>query len=169
MILDILTLVHVALSLVGIGAGFVVLFGLLESKPLDGWTKLFLTTTLATSVTGFFFPIHHFTPGLGVGAVSLIVLAVAIPARYTFHLAGGWRKSYVIGAMLAQYLNVFVLVVQLFEKVPALKQLAPTQSEPPFQITQGVLLALFTVLTILAVIKFRGPSASPTLAASTAR
>lgn len=169
MILDIFTLVHVALSLVGIGAGFVVLFGLLESKPLDGWTKLFLTTTLATSVTGFFFPIHHFTPGLGVGVVSLIVLAVAIPARYTFHLAGGWRKSYVIAAMLAQYLNVFVLVVQLFEKVPALKQLAPTQSEPPFQITQAVVLTLFTVLTILAAIKFRGPSGSQTLAPRAAR
>jgi hypothetical protein len=155
MILSAFTFFHVVLSLVGIGSGFVVMYGLLTLRRLDGWTTLFLTTTVATSVTGFLFPIHHFTPGLGVGIVSLIVLAIAIIARYRFHLAGGWRRTYVITAAIALYLNVFVLIAQLFQKVPALKALAPTQSEPPFQLAQLVLLVLFTVLAILAARKFR--------------
>ena len=155
MILSAFTFFHVVLSLVGIGSGFVVLYGLLTSKRLDRWTMLFLTTTAATSVTGFLFPFHHFTPGIGVGIVSLIVLAIAILARYRFHLEGGWRRTYAITAAIALYLNVFVLVAQLFQKVPALKALAPTQSEPPFQVAQLVLLVLFTVLAILAAIKFR--------------
>jgi hypothetical protein len=155
MILSAFTFFHVVLSLVGIGSGFVVMYGLLISRRLDGWTTLFLTTTVATSVTGFLFPIHHFTPGLGVGIIPLIVLAIAIIARYRFHLAGGWRRTYVITAAIALYLNVFVLIAQLFQKVHALKALAPTQSEPPFQLAQLVLLVLFTVLAILAARKFR--------------
>jgi hypothetical protein len=149
------TLVHVVLSLVGIFAGFVVVFGLLMAKPLDGWTALFLVTTALTSVTGFFFPFHGLTPGLVIGVLSLIALAIAIFARYQRHLAGGWRRSYVISSMIALYFNVFILIVQLYEKVPALKALAPTQSEAPFKLTQLTTLVLFIVLGILAAIRFR--------------
>jgi hypothetical protein len=155
MLLSAFTFFHVVLSLVGIGAGFVVVYGLLASKRLDGWTSLFLITTVATSVTGFLFPFHGFLPSHGVGIVSLIVLTIAIVARYRFGLAGGWRRTYAITAVVALYLNVFVLIVQLFMKVPALKAIAPAQSEPPFQITQLIGLLLFTVLAIGAAIKFR--------------
>src|SRR5579864_8503036 len=148
------TFFHVALSLVGIASGFVVVYGLLTSKRFDGWTALFLATTVATSVTGFLFPFHHFLPSHGVGIVSLIVLTFAILARYRFRLDGGWRRTYAITAVVALYFNVFVLVAQLFMKVPALKELAPTQSEPPFAVAQLAVLLLFTVLTIRAAMKF---------------
>jgi hypothetical protein len=147
--------VHVVISLIGILSGFVVVFGLIGSKRLNAWTAVFLTTTVLTSVTGFLFPFHKFLPSHGVGIVSLIVLALAIPARYVFHLAGGWRRTYVITATAALYLNVFVLIAQLFMKVPALKALAPTQSEPPFLVSQLVVMALFIVLGVFATIKFR--------------
>jgi hypothetical protein len=150
-----LTFVHVVLSLIGIFAGFFVVLGLLTSKRLDGWTALFLASTVATSVTGFFFPFHGFLPSHAFGILSLIVLPVAMFARYGRHLAGGWRRTYVITAMIALYLNVFILIVQLFEKAPALRALAPTQSEPPFKVTQLVVLALFVALTIAAAKKFR--------------
>jgi len=150
-----LTFVHVLLSLIGIFSGLVVAFGLIAGKQRDGWTALFLTTTVATSLTGFLFPISKVTPGIVVGILSLIVLAVAILARYTLRLAGAWRKTYVITAMIALYFNCFVLVVQSFEKVPALNALAPTQSEPPFAIAEGVVLALFIAMTVLAVKNFR--------------
>ena len=150
-----LTLVHVLISLAGIAIGFVVLFGLIAGKRLDRWTTWFLTTTVATSVTGYFFPVHMLMPSHIVGAISLVVLALAIYARYSRQLAGGWGSTYVVGATLALYLNVFVLVVQLFLKVPALKALAPTQQEPPFAIAQGILFAVFIVLGIAAVRKFR--------------
>lgn len=149
------TLVHVLLSLVGILAGFVVVFGLLTGRSLNGWTALFLATTVLTSLTGFFFPFHGLTPGLVIGVLSLIALAIAIFARYQRHLAGGWRRSYVISSMIALYFNVFILIVQLYEKVPALKALAPTQSEPPFKITQLTALVLFIALTIVATVPFR--------------
>jgi hypothetical protein len=151
-----LTVVHVAISLVGIVSGLVVVFGLLGSKRLEGWTALFLFTTVATSVTGFFFPFHGFTPGDAIGIVSLVVLAIAILALYRRRLAGGWRRTYVISAVVALYLNVFVLIVQLFEKVPTLRALAPTQSERPFAVTQVVVMVLFIVLGIAAAKKFRG-------------
>jgi hypothetical protein len=154
-ILHIYTIIHTLISLVGIFAGFVVLFGLLAGKRLNGWTKWFLITTLLTSVTGFGFPVHHFMPSHGVGVISLLVLAVAIYARCRRELAGAWRWIYVVGAMIALYLNVFVGVVQAFEKVPTLKALAPTQTEPPFKLTQLVVLALFIVLTVVAAIRFR--------------
>jgi hypothetical protein len=150
-----LTLVHVVLSLIGIFAGFFVVLGLLTAKRLDGWTALFLASTVATSVTGFFFPFHGITPADVFGVLSLILLPVAIFARYGRKLAGGWRLTYVITAMIALYLNVFVLIAQLFDKVPALKALAPTKSEPPFKVTQLVVLVLFVVLTIATAKKFR--------------
>jgi hypothetical protein len=155
MILEIYTLLHVIISLIGIFSGLVVLFGLLSAKHLDGWTKWFLITTVLTSATGFFFPFHGFTPAIGVGIISLLVLAVAIYARYPRQLAGHWRWIYVVTAVIALYFNVFVAVVQAFEKVPALKVMAPTQTEPPFKLTQLVVFALFVVLGIVAAIRFR--------------
>lgn len=148
------TLVHVLISLVGIGSGLVVLFGLLTAKRLDGWTALFLVTTVATSVTGFGFPFDHLLPSHKVGIISLVVLALAILARYSFHMAGKWRWIYVVSALIALYLNVFVLIVQAFEKAPALRALAPTQSEPPFLVAQLVVMLVFIVLGVFAVKKF---------------
>jgi hypothetical protein len=149
------TFVHVLLSLIGIFSGFIVMFGLLAAKRFDGWTALFLTSTVLTSLTGFLFPFHGFLPSHGVGIISLLLMVVAIFARYGRHLTGAWRRAYVVTAMIAFYLNVFVLIVQSFLKVPALKAMAPTQSEPPFKITQLVVLALFIVLTIITAIRFR--------------
>ena len=149
------TFLHVLISLVGIGAGFIVAYGLLTGKRLDGWTALFLVTTVATSVTGFGFPFDHLLPSHKVGIVSLVVLALAILARYRFHLAGAWRGIYVVCAALALYLNVFVAVVQAFLKVPALKALAPTQTESPFLVAQVGVLTLFVGLVIVAAKRFR--------------
>jgi len=152
------TLVHVVLSLVGIFAGLVVVFGMLGSKRLDGWTALFLATTVLTSVTGFFFPFDKILPSHIVGIISLVVLAIAILALYALHLAGSWRWIYVVSAIVALYLNVFVGVVQAFQKVPLLASLAPTQSEPPFLIAQAVVLVIFVVLGIAAVRSFHPPT-----------
>jgi hypothetical protein len=149
------TAAHVAISLIGIGSGLVVLFGLLNRKNFRGWAALFLATTVATSVTGFGFPVAHFLPSHGVGILSLIALALAIAALYVFQLAGGWRRTYVISSVVALYFNCFVLVVQSFEKMPALKALAPTQTEPPFAIAQLVVLALFVYAGIRAARRFR--------------
>src|SRR6266513_1554248 len=124
MILETYTFVHVVISLVGIFTGLIVLFGLLAGKRLDGWTKWFLITTVATSVTGFVFPFHGFTPAIALGIMSLIVLAVAIFARYPRQLTGRWRWIYVVSAVIALYFNVFVGIVQAYEKIPALKVLA---------------------------------------------
>jgi len=145
----------VLISLVGIFTGLIVLFGLLASKRLDDWTKWFLITTVLTSVTGFFFPFHGFTPAIALGIMSLIVLAVAIFARYPCQLAGHWRWIFVASAVIALYFNVFVGIVQAFEKIPALNALAPTQTEPPFKLTQLVVLVLFVLITIVAAIRFR--------------
>jgi hypothetical protein len=153
-----LTQIHVAISLIAIVSGLVVMFGLLTRNRLDRWTALFLLTTVLTSVTGFFFPFHGLTPAIAVGIISMLVLAVALFARYARHLTSPWRGIYVITAMVALYLNVFVLIVQAFQKVTFLKALAPTQSEPPFLITQVVALLLFVVLSIVAAIRFRGAS-----------
>jgi hypothetical protein len=150
------TLVHVLLSLVGIASGLVVVFGLLTGKRLDGWTALFLATTVATSLTGFGFPFDQLLPSHKVGIISLAVLAVAILARYAFHLRGVWRRIYVTTAVAALYLNVFVGVVQAFLKVPALHALAPKQTEPPFLVTQLVVLVLFIVVGIMAAKRFHG-------------
>ena len=158
MSLSTFTAVHVIISLIGILSGLIVLAGLLSAKRMNGWTALFLLTTVLTSVTGFGFPFTHLSPAHKVGIISLLVLAIAILARYSFHMVGMWRWIYVATAMIALYLNVFVLVVQSFEKVLALRAMAPTQSEPPFLVAQLVVLALFIVLTIFAIRKFHPDS-----------
>jgi hypothetical protein len=159
MSLEIFTLVHVVLSLIGIASGLVALFGMLAGKWLEGWTALFLVTTILTSVTGFFFPVAGFMPSHAVGIISLVFLAAALAARYAFRLAGRWRVIYVVSATAALYLNVFVAVVQAFQKVAALKSLAPTQSEPPFLIAQFAVLGIFIVLGVLATWAFRPANA----------
>ncbi|MGA9307011.1 MAG: hypothetical protein WBW31_16520 [Candidatus Sulfotelmatobacter sp.] len=148
------TLVHVLLSLVGIASGLLVVYGMLRGKRFDGATAIFLVTTALTSLTGFLFPVEHILPSHIFGIISLVALAIAIPARYTLRLAGAWRTIYVVCAVLALYLNVFVLVVQVSLKVPAAHALAPMGKEPPFLIAQVVVLAIFVVLGILAVKKF---------------
>jgi hypothetical protein len=155
------TLAHVLLSLVGIVSGFLVAFDLFAGKSRAGMTALFLATTFATSATGFLFPFHGFLPSHKVGIVSLVVLAVAAIALYTKHLAGAWRRTYVVTAVIALYLNVFVLVAQAFQKLPALKALAPTQSEPPFLGAQAVVLAIFIAIGVVAAIRFRLPPGNP--------
>ena len=149
------TLIHVIISLIAIGSGLVVLFGMFGGKRLDGVTAFFLATTVLTSVTGFGFPIAGVTPGIILGILSLIVLAIAIPARYGLRMAGRWRSIYVITAVIALYFNCFVLIAQSFQKVPALHALAPKGNEPAFAIAQGILLVLFIVAGIRAVKKFR--------------
>jgi hypothetical protein len=153
--LTVFTAIHVLLSLVGISSGLVVLVGLRSANPMNGWTLLFLASTLATSITGFFFPFHGFTPAIGVGIISVAILAAAITARYRFHLTGAWRWIYVVGAVAALYFNSFVLVAQAFLKIPALHALAPTGSEPPFALAQGILLVFYLVAGFLAVKGFR--------------
>jgi hypothetical protein len=149
------TLVHVLISVAGIGTGLFVLYGMFLGKRFDGATAVFLTTTVLTSVTGFLFPFEHLLPSHILGAISLVVLAVAILARYARHMSGTWRSTYVISAVVALYLNVFVLVAQIFMKVPAAHELAPTGKEPPFLVVQLIVMALFVVLGIFAVKKFR--------------
>jgi len=149
------TLFHVILSLVGIFSGFIVVYGFVNSRRLDGWTSIFLWSTVLTSVTGYFFPFHKLLPSHILGALSLITLAIAIYARYSRHLAGGWRRTYVVAAVVALYFNVFVLIVQLFAKVPALRELAPTQSETPFRVAQLGALLVFLVLGYLSARNFR--------------
>jgi hypothetical protein len=148
------TCVHVVLSLIGILAGLIVVFGLMTSRRLGGWTLLFLAATAATSVTGFGFQRDHLMPSHIVGIVSLVVLAVAILALYVYRLARSWCWIYVVGAVISLYLNVLVLIVQAFQKIPALHALASTQNEPPFAIAQGVALVIFVVAGTLAVKKF---------------
>jgi len=148
------TQLHVIISLIGIGSGLLVMYGLIKGKRFDGATLIFLLTTVLTSVTGFAFPNAHVTPGMIVGGISLVMLAVAIAARYVFHLGGAWRSIYVITAMISLYLNCFVLVVQLFEKVPSFHALAPNGKEPPFVVAQVTVMVIFIVFTILSVKKF---------------
>lgn len=155
MSLSTFTLAHVMLSLVGIGSGFLVLYGLLLGKRFDGATAIFLLTTVLTSLTGFLFPFERLLPSHVLGIISLAAFAVAIVARYVRHMARAWRPIYVVCAVLALYLNVFVLVAQIFMKVPAVHALAPTQKEPPFLIAQLVVMAIFVVLGIFAVKRFR--------------
>ena len=151
------TLLHVVISLVGIGAGLMTMIGLLTSKPMPGWTAVFLLTTILTSVTGFMFPFDKLLPSHVIGIISLVLLAVACFALYNQKLAGRWRWIYVVTAMTALYLNIFVLIIQSFLKVPPLHALAPSvpPSEPPFAVVQGIVLVLFVAATVMAVRKFR--------------
>ena len=153
--LAIFTLIHVLLSILGIFSGLVVVGGLVAGKRLDGWTGVFLLTTAATSLTGFGFPFVKFLPSHAVAILSLVVLPIVIVARYVKHLGGAWRPIYVVGAVLALYLNCFVLIAQLFLRLPALMALAPAGNEPPFGATQLLLLAMFVLLGRVAVKGFR--------------
>jgi hypothetical protein len=148
------TQVHVILSLIGIAAGLVVLIGMLMGRRLDGWTALFLATTVVTSVTGFLFHSARFGPPHVIGLLSLALLVLAILARYSYHMAGSWRWVYIVTAILSLYFNVLVGVVQAFQKLPLLQPLAPTGSESPFVIVQGLVLVAFVVLTVLALKRF---------------
>jgi hypothetical protein len=152
------TLLHVLVSLVGIASGLVVILGLIAGKRLPRWTALFLATTALTSLSGFLFPFNGVTPGIVLGVLSLVLLLVAVIALYRGRLAGAWRGTYVINATLALYFNFFVLIAQLFAKVPALKAIAPTQSAPAFGITQLIVMAIFVSLAVLAFKRFRGES-----------
>jgi len=154
------TLLHVVLSLIGIVSGIVVVAAMPGSRIANGWTALFLATTVLTSVTGFLFPTDQILPSHIVGVVSLLVLIVAIAALYGYRLARSWRWIYVVTAVVALYLNVFVLVAQGFQKVAVLNALAPTQSDPGFIVAQLIVLAIFVVLGIKAVRSFR-PEANP--------
>jgi hypothetical protein len=155
------TTIHVIISLLAIASGIVVLIGMLGSHRMQGLTALFLITTILTSVTGFLFPIHGFTPGLGTGIVSLVLLAVALYGLYGKGLVGTWRWIYVACAVSALYLNVLVLIVQSFQKVPKLQVLAPTQSEPPFLITQSAALVVFLIVGVVAALRFHSAASRP--------
>ena len=148
------TILHVIISLIAIVAGFIAMGGMLGSKMSSGWTALFLLMTVLTSVTGFLFPIHGFTPALGVGALSLVLLVIALVALYSFHLAGSWRWIYIVTATIALYFNVFVRVIQSFLKVPALNALAPNGNEPPFVVVQAIVLIGCIALGALVLRRF---------------
>ena len=154
------TLIHIVISVVGIITGLVVAGGLVAGVKLNSWTVIFLATTVLTSITGYGFPVPQISPAQIVGGLSLIVLAIALAARYWKKLQGKWRATYVVSAIFALYLNVFVLVAQLFAKTPALIQLAPTQKEPPFAVTQALVIALFVWLGSAALRGFKSEKTS---------
>lgn len=160
---QVFTLLHVIISLVGIGTGLIAIFGLAGARLLARLTALFLITTVLTSATGFMFPFNGPTPGIVLGVLSMIVLALAMMALYIRKLSGAWRGVYVITACLALYFNVFVLFAQLFAKVPALKAIAPTPASPAFGATQLVVLIAFTVLTAVAFRGFRVRAVVPSM------
>jgi len=155
------TLIHVIISLVGIASGLVVALDLLRGQANSAWNGLFLGTTIATSVTGFFFG-SKFGPPHAIGVLSLVVLAVACYALAARHLTGRWRTVYIITALTSLYFNAFVGVVQAFQKIDFLHALAPTQAEPPFAIAQGIVLVMFVVAGVVAVKRSR--VATPALA-----
>jgi hypothetical protein len=155
MSIQVFTLLHVIISLIGIGSGLIAIFGLVRAKLLSRWTAIFLITTVLTSLTGFMFPFNGPTPGFVLGILSMIDLAIAGNALYGRKLFGVWRGTYVISACIALYFNVFVLFAQLFAKVPPLKAFAPTPSSPAFGATQLLLFVAFTVLTVVAFREFR--------------
>ena len=154
MSLESFTVLHVALSMVAIFAGFIVVGGMFSNAGLVGWTAFFLATTILTDITGFMFPLTTITPALVVGVISSLILVVALVALYVYRLAGRWRLVYVVTALTGLYLNVFVLIVQSFQKVSFLQPLAPTGAEPAFVIAQSATLAAFVVIGILAAMNF---------------
>lgn len=149
------TWVHTALSVAALIAGLIVVLGLFSSKTLGGWTAIFLATAIATSATGFGFPFQSFGASHWIGVISLVVLVLAVLARYVFHYAGAWRWLYTVCTVVAFYFLVFVLIAQAFKKVPALAALAPTLSEPPFAIAQVAVLVIFAVIIVVTAQKFR--------------
>jgi hypothetical protein len=157
MSLSTFTTVHVVISLIGIVAGIIVMFGMLGSNRMPGLTAIFLLFTILTSATGFLFPFNGVTPGIIIGALSLLLLAVACIALYGMKLSGAWRWIYVLTALISLYFNVFVLVIQSFLKIPALTALAPGNppSGPAFAVLQGVVLVLFVLFIIGAIRRFR--------------
>lgn len=152
---------HVVISLLEIMAGLIMLYGLVNGRAFGAWTALFLGTAIVTSLTGFPLPPFGFDPPRAIGVLTLILLAIAVSAYYFFRLAGAWRWIYVVTALAALYLDVFVGVIQSFMKIPSLHALAPTQTEPPFLVAQTVALALFVVLGFFALRKFH-PAPAPT-------
>jgi hypothetical protein len=144
------TTVHVLISLIGIGAGFIALGTMIANRWSSGWNTAFFSSTMVTSVSGFLFPIKSLTPGIVIGLISVAILLVALFSLYQRRLAGMWQRVYTISAAFALYLNVFVGVVQAFQKVPSLRAIAPTPSAGAFVATQCVVLLLFAVLTYLA-------------------
>jgi hypothetical protein len=148
------TYLHVFMSLIGIGAGIFIIFGLLTSRRLSILTSLFLITTVLTSLTGFLYPFNGMTPGIVLGILSMIALILAIVGLYVRKLAGAWRGIYVVSVIVAFYFNFFVLVAQAFDKVPVLHAVAPSQKSPGFMITQLAVLLIFILLTVRAVKKF---------------
>jgi hypothetical protein len=155
MSLETFTVLHVVISLIAIVTGFVVVIGMIDGKRLPAWTALFLLTTVLTSLTGFLFPFGGITPGIIVGILSSVLLVVALFALYIRHLTHAWRWIYALTAIAALYLNVFVSIAQAFQKIPFIRALAPTQSEPSFLVAQGLALGIVTVLGIFAVMRFR--------------
>ena len=157
MSLSTFTAVHVIISLIAIVSGIIVMFGLLTSKRMPGLTAIFLFFTILTSATGFLFPFEKLLPSHMIGILSLVLLAIACIALYGMKLSGAWRSVYVVTAMTSLYLNVFVLIIQAFLKVPALHALAPSvpPSEPPFAIIQGIVLVFFVLVIIGAVRRYR--------------
>jgi hypothetical protein len=151
------TMVHVIISLIAIVAGLVVMFGMLGPQRQGGLTFIFLLFTILTSATGFLFPFNGLTPGLIIGALSLVLLAIACIALYVTKLSGPWRWIYVVTALLSLYFNVFVLVIQSFLKIPALTALAPGNppSGPVFGVVQGIVLVFFVLMIIGAWRRFR--------------
>jgi hypothetical protein len=157
MSLSTFTMLHVIISLIGVVSGLVVLSGLLGSKAMPGWTALFLVTTILTSATGFLFPFGALLPSHIIAIISLVLLAIACIALYGMKLAGAWRWIYTLTALIALYLNMFVLVIQSFLKIGPLHALAPSvpPSEPPFAVVQGIILLFFVIAIIGAVRRFR--------------
>lgn len=149
------TLFHVALSLIGIVSGLVALRGWLVSDLRPDWTAVFLAATLGTTITGFLFPITAVTPAIAVGIITTAFLLVAIAALYLFRLSGKWRATFLICSTISLYFNVFVLVVQAFQKIEALNALAPNGNEPPFAIVQGIVLLAFVSAGYLSIRRFR--------------
>jgi hypothetical protein len=152
---------HVAISLIAIASGLVVGYGLFIGRAFGPWTALFLATTILTSMTGFFLPPFGFDPPRAIGVLSLVLLVVAVIGYYPFRLAGAWRWVYVITALIALYLNVFVGVIQAFDKLSFLHSLAPARSEPPFLIAQLLVLAAFIALGLVAARRFHPVIARP--------
>jgi len=152
-----LLFVHVLVSLIGIATGIAVAHWLVTGKPHAGWTVIFLMTTILTSLTGFPLPATQLLPSHILGIISIVLLSIAVAALYIYRLRGAWRWMYVLSAIIALYLNVFVGVVQSFQKIAFLTRLAPTQSEPPFLVAQIAVLAIFLVVGVLAVRRFEDP------------